>query len=93
MRRRRPTAEDDRPVVGKVVDRENQRSPIDDQAKPWDHVRMELEALSNMGRHSGATTCRVSILRAASAAVIEIDDDGRGFDADSASRGMGMVPL
>jgi signal transduction histidine kinase len=54
---------------------------------------MELEALSNMGRHSGATTCRVSILSDASAAVIQIDDDARGFDADSASRGMGMVPL
>jgi two-component system NarL family sensor kinase len=54
---------------------------------------MELEALSNMGRHSGATTCRVSILSDASAAVIQIDDDGRGIDADSASRGMGMGNL
>ena len=56
-------------------------------------VHIVREALSNMGRHSGATTCRVSILRDDSSAVIQIDDDGRGFDADSASRGMGMGNL
>ena len=56
-------------------------------------VHIVREALSNMGRHSGATTCRVSVLRDAASAVIQIDDDGRGFDAASASRGMGMGNL
>jgi signal transduction histidine kinase len=56
-------------------------------------VHIVREALSNMGRHAEATTCRVSILRDASSAVVEIDDDGRGFDTESASRGMGMANL
>jgi signal transduction histidine kinase len=56
-------------------------------------VHIVREALSNMGRHSGATTCRVSILRDDSSAVVQIDDDGRGFDPASASRGMGMGNL
>jgi signal transduction histidine kinase len=56
-------------------------------------VHIVREALSNMGRHAAATTCRVSILRAASTAVIEIDDDGQGFDAESATPGMGMGNL
>ena len=46
-----------------------------------------------MGRHSGATTCRVSILRHDAAAVIQIDDDGQGFEANSAPRGMGLGNL
>jgi signal transduction histidine kinase len=56
-------------------------------------VHIVREALSNMGRHAEATTCRVSILRDGASAVVEIDDDGRGFDTESASRGMGMANL
>ncbi|MHB8487980.1 MAG: sensor histidine kinase [Candidatus Dormibacteria bacterium] len=53
-------------------------------------VHIVREALSNVGRHAGATTCRVSIRRDASSAVLEIDDDGRGFDATTVRRGMGI---
>jgi signal transduction histidine kinase len=56
-------------------------------------VHIVREALSNMGRHAGATTCRVSIRRDSDAAVIEVDDDGSGFDPASAPRGMGMGNL
>ena len=56
-------------------------------------VHIVREALSNMGRHSGATTCRVSILRDGSCAIIKIDDDGQGFDAALVSPGMGMGNL
>ncbi len=56
-------------------------------------VHIVREALSNVGRHAGATTCRVSILRNGSSAVIEIDDDGSGFAVDSVSPGMGMGNL
>ena len=56
-------------------------------------VHIVREALSNVERHAGATTCRVSILRNASTAVIEIDDDGSGFDVAAASPGMGMGNL
>lgn len=51
------------------------------------------EALSNVGRHAEAVTCRVSIRRDGAAAVVEIDDDGRGFDIEHAHRGMGMGNL
>ena len=51
------------------------------------------EALSNVGRHAGAATCRVSIRRDGTAAVVEIDDDGHGFDIAHAHRGMGMGNL
>ncbi len=51
------------------------------------------EALSNVGRHAEAETCRVSVRREESAAVIEIDDDGRGFDVLAAPRGMGLGNL
>jgi len=56
-------------------------------------VHIVREALSNMGRHAGATTCRVSIRRDRDAAVIEVDDDGSGFDPASAPRGMGLGNL
>jgi signal transduction histidine kinase len=51
------------------------------------------EALSNVGRHSGAATCRVSVRRDGDTAVVEIDDDGHGFDIAHAHRGMGMGNL
>ncbi|HEV3125068.1 MAG TPA: GAF domain-containing sensor histidine kinase [Candidatus Dormibacteraeota bacterium] len=54
-------------------------------------VQFTREALSNVGKHAGATTCRVSLRRDGDAAVLEIDDDGSGFDIDAAGgKGMGM---
>jgi len=53
-----------------------------------------LEALSNVGRHSGASTCMVSLRREGEEAVLEIDDDGRGFDPTSVSGiGQGLSNL
>jgi signal transduction histidine kinase len=55
---------------------------------------MAREALSNVGRHAGATTCRVSLRREGHLAVLEIDDDGRGFDpraARSDGQGLGNI--
>lgn len=46
-----------------------------------DVVQLAREALSNVGRHAEATTCRVSLVRSNAGALLEIDDDGRGFDA------------
>jgi signal transduction histidine kinase len=51
------------------------------------------EALSNVGRHAEAETCRVSVRRENGLAVIEIDDDGRGFDVDVSPRGLGLGNL
>jgi two-component system, NarL family, sensor histidine kinase DevS len=57
-----------------------------------DLVQLAREALSNVRRHAQAATCRVSLYRAANGgAVLEIDDDGRGFDpAQAAGPGLGL---
>ena len=47
--------------------------------KAPDLVQVVREALSNVGRHAAATTCRLSLYANGDAAVLEIDDDGRGF--------------
>src|SRR5207247_7851379 len=39
-----------------------------------DVVQLVREALSNVGRHSEAATCRVSLFRGPDGAIIEIDD-------------------
>jgi signal transduction histidine kinase len=57
-------------------------------------VQLVREALSNVSRHAGAATCRVSLNRDPDADVVqlEIDDDGRGFDPGAlkgTGRGLG----
>ena len=50
-------------------------------------MQLTREALSNVGRHAKATTCRVSLRRGADGlAVLEIDDDGVGFDPEVPAR-------
>ena len=58
-----------------------------------DVVQLTREALSNVGRHADATTCRVSLRHKDHTAVLEIDDDGRGFDPATARRGEGLSNL
>jgi two-component system sensor histidine kinase DevS len=58
-----------------------------------DVVQLTREALSNVGRHAQATTCRVSLFRGPAGAVLEIDDDGIGFDTARPSTGMGLENL
>jgi signal transduction histidine kinase len=58
-----------------------------------DVIQLTREALSNVGRHAGATTCRVSLLARGHVAFLEIDDDGRGFDPDATRRGDGLTNL
>jgi signal transduction histidine kinase len=59
-----------------------------------DVVQLVREALSNVGRHGEATTCRVSLVRNdEGSAILEIDDDGRGFDVDLTTWGMGLNNL
>lgn len=58
-----------------------------------DVIQLIREALSNVGRHARATTCRVSLRRDGATAVLEIDDDGVGFDAAAPHGGMGLPNL
>jgi PAS domain S-box-containing protein len=57
------------------------------------------EVLSNVARHSGASNCRVRLgWEPASealdrAVVLEISDDGRGFDPANVTTGMGLANL
>ena len=58
-----------------------------------DVVQITREALSNVGRHAQATTCRVSLRRGAEGAVLVVDDDGRGFEPGNAAEGLGIGNL
>jgi signal transduction histidine kinase len=51
-------------------------------------VQLAREVLSNVGRHAGAASCRLSLRRAGGQALLEIEDDGRGFLPEEA-RGTG----
>jgi signal transduction histidine kinase len=59
-----------------------------------DVVQLAREALSNVSRHAQAATCRVSLYRAETGWVLEVDDDGRGFDpARTTGTGQGLRNL
>jgi PAS domain S-box-containing protein len=59
-----------------------------------DVVQLTREALSNVGRHAAARTCRVSLRPQPGSAVLEIEDDGRGFVAREAhGKGWGLRNL
>lgn len=58
-----------------------------------DLVQVTREALSNVGRHARATTCRVSLFGRDGCAVLEVDDDGVGFDPMTGRRGDGLRNL
>jgi signal transduction histidine kinase len=58
-----------------------------------DLVQLVRESLSNVGRHAQATTVRVSLFRRDDHAVVEVDDDGTGFDTETATRGEGLTNL
>jgi signal transduction histidine kinase len=63
-------------------------------SRAGDLVQLTREALSNVGRHAKATTCRVSLRRGESGvAVLEVDDDGTGFDPDVSPAGMGLANM
>jgi signal transduction histidine kinase len=58
-----------------------------------DVVQLTREALSNVGRHAQASTSRVSLKRSGDEAILEIDDDGQGFDATAPQTGHGLRNL
>ncbi|MGH2597691.1 MAG: GAF domain-containing sensor histidine kinase [Actinomycetota bacterium] len=58
-----------------------------------DVVQLTREALSNVSRHAQATTCRVTLRHANGGAMLEIDDDGRGFELNGAPVGLGLANL
>lgn len=66
--------------------------PVDGNAAI--HVyRVVQEALNNMTRHSGATEAWVRLRFLADALEVEVEDHGRGFDAQAAKQGIGLVAM
>ena len=58
--------------------------------------RIVQEALTNVGKHAGATTCRITLRRDDGDVEISVEDDGRGFDPgdmDASQRGLGLVGM
>jgi signal transduction histidine kinase len=51
------------------------------------------EALQNAVRHAQATTVRIRLAQEADQLIFVVDDDGRGFDLDSASEGAGLQSM
>src|SRR5262245_6634904 len=58
-----------------------------------DVLQLAREALSNVGRHSQAATCRLSLARVEDLALLEVDDDGKGFDPSHTPRGDGLTNI
>jgi signal transduction histidine kinase len=60
---------------------------MDDRLSPEIEVcvyRIVQEALTNVARHSGASSCTVSLVRREGMLQLTIEDDGRGIDAAAA---------
>jgi signal transduction histidine kinase len=63
-------------------------------SRAGDVVQLAREALSNVGRHASAATCRLSLRRQDGSVILEIDDDGSGFDQEAAQgSGSGLANL
>jgi PAS domain S-box-containing protein len=56
-------------------------------------LRIVQEALANVRRHSAARNIEVGLRRDDEAILIEVADDGRGFDAGSARAGIGLSAM
>jgi signal transduction histidine kinase len=56
-------------------------------------LRVAQEAIANAARHADATTVRLELRAVAGDAVLEVTDDGRGFDTSPASAPTGGVGL
>jgi signal transduction histidine kinase len=66
--------------------------PVDGNAAI--HVyRVVQEALNNMTRHSGAAEAWVRMRFLTDALEVEVEDHGRGFDAQAVNKGIGLVAM
>jgi len=64
-----------------------------DSTKAIHVYRVLQEALSNVARHSGTDQAAVRLRFDADRLVLDVEDHGRGIDADPARRGLGMVAM
>src|SRR5690606_12523490 len=55
--------------------------------------RIVQESLTNVAKHSGASEASVTVTRRGDALHLEVRDDGAGFDAAKARRGLGLLGM
>jgi len=80
-------------------------APEDPRERLEPETRRELflvfkEAVTNVARHSGATRARLALAIRGGAVTLEVEDDGKGFDAspardltESLERGRGLLNM
>lgn len=56
-------------------------------------LRTLQEALRNIEQHAEAATVRIRLIREDAAAMLEVSDDGTGFDAELPTAGYGLVGM
>lgn len=56
-------------------------------------IRVAQEALANVSRHSGAGTVTVTLSGSENEQSLQVTDDGRGFDAETVTRGHGLANM
>jgi signal transduction histidine kinase len=55
--------------------------------------RLVQEALTNVAKHARANRVRVAVGESGGELLIEVQDDGAGFDTDAASQGFGLIGM
>jgi signal transduction histidine kinase len=55
--------------------------------------RLLQEALTNVAKHANAERVRVAVVQSGGELLIEVQDDGVGFDTEGASAGFGLVGM
>ena len=63
-------------------------APLDEGATEL--LRIVQEALTNARKHSGAENVRVELKAEGDDLVVEVEDDGQGFEPDTISAGVGL---
>ncbi len=66
--------------------------PLSEQAEAALY-RVAQEALHNALRHAGASSVKVSLAKTPRQVVLEVSDDGHGFDPDAPSGGLGLASM
>ena len=56
-------------------------------------LRVIQEALSNVARHADATLVTLALARSDTGLVLEVTDNGVGFDPDDVDRGFGLTSM
>ena len=74
-----------------TVDSEGVPEDLPDEHKIYIY-RLVQEALNNAVRHSGARNAKVLVERRGASILVQVSDDGRGFDP-ARSRGMGILGM